>query len=80
VEAVFLIAAVLIDGVCLAVGFVPDPLRMMEKVRRDGEPARFYAYLLVYLFLGATLSIGSWLARDSAKNTTTTAVHAQKSE
>jgi hypothetical protein len=78
VGSVFLIAAVLIVGVCLIAGFVPDPLVMMGKVRRDREPRRYYFYLAMYLFLGAALSTGSWLAGDRAKDATT--VHAQKSE
>ena len=69
---VFLTFAVLVVTVCLIAGFVPDPLVMMGKVRRDREPRRFYLYLGVYLLLGAALSTGSWLAGDRYKNATST--------
>lgn len=69
-EAVFLIAAVLIAGVCSIMGAVPDPMVMMGTVRRDREPRRFYLLIGGYILLGAALSIGSWIAGDRFKNAT----------
>lgn len=69
-EAVFLIAGVLIASVCWIAGRVPDPMLMMETVRRDHQPRRFYILIGAYLLLGAALSTGSWFGGDRLKNAT----------
>jgi hypothetical protein len=69
-EAVFLIAGLVLASICLIVGVVPHPLVMMGVFRRDREPRRFYLLVGAYVLLGALMSLQSWLANDSAKNAT----------
>ncbi|MDQ3246690.1 MAG: hypothetical protein M3Q52_07345 [Pseudomonadota bacterium] len=69
-EAIFLIAAIVVASICLLLGAVPDPWVIMGTIRRDCEPRRFYFVVGGYVLIGALMSLGSWLANDRAKDAT----------
>ena len=69
--AIFLLAALVVAGICLLIGAVPSPWVVMGTIRRDREPRRFYSVVVGYVLIGALISLGSWWANDRAKDATT---------